>query len=106
MSLFDDREKAFEKKIAHDQELAFKVTARRNKLLGLWAAEKMGMETSEAAEYAKQVVLSEYEEAGDDDVFRKVQGDFAAKGVTVNDNELRAKMNALMDEARRQFMEG
>ncbi len=104
MTTFDERELAFEKKFAHDEELSFKINARRNKLLGLWAAGLMGRTTEEASAYAKEVVLAEYEEAGDQDVFRKVAADLAAAGVSMSDNELRGKMNALLDEARTQLM--
>jgi len=103
MSGFGDREKAFEDKYAHDQELEFKAAARRNKLLGLWAAGLMGMSGEEAEAYAKEVVKADFEEAGDEDVFRKVRGDFDAKGVTVDDHELRHQMAKTLDEAREQI---
>jgi hypothetical protein len=106
MTTFDDREKAFEKKYVMDEELSFKIQARRNKLLGLWAADLMGKTSAEAEAYAKEVVLSEYEEAGDQDVERKVWKDLEGSAVSVTRNELRAKMDALMAEARRQVMEG
>lgn len=83
MSTFDQRKDAFENKFAHDEELRFKATARRNKLLGLWAAEKLGKSGTEADAYAKSVVVADFEEAGDDDVLRKVKGDFAAGNVAV-----------------------
>jgi hypothetical protein len=106
MTTFDDREQAFEKKLAHDQELAFKINARRNKLLGLWAAQLLGISGADADAYAKEVVLSDYEEEGDGDVFRKVEGDMQKSGIILQPGELRAKMNALMDEAREQYMKG
>lgn len=97
MSTFGDREKAFENKFALDQELRFKAEARRNKLLGLWAAEKLGKADADA--YAKEVVASDFEEAGDADVFRKLRADFDAAGVTVSDEELRNRMLELLAEA-------
>lgn len=92
MTSFNDREKAFENMFAHDQELKFKAEARANKLLGLWAAEKMGLSGDEADAYAKTVVIADFEEAGHEDVFRKVRGDFDAKEIAVSDEEIRAKM--------------
>jgi hypothetical protein len=102
MTTFDDREQAFEKKYAHDAEMQFKASARRDKLLGLWAAGLMGMSESEAADYAKTVVLADLEEAGDDDVFRKVSADLEAKGVSTEG--LRAKMDELLAKAKEQVM--
>ena len=99
MSTFDDREKAFEKKFAHDEELRFKAGARRNKLLGLWAAEKLGLSGAEAEAYAKSVVMADFEEAGDDDVLRKVRKDFEAKGVAQSDHQIRRTMDELMEKA-------
>lgn len=102
MSTFDEREKNYEKKFVHDQELEFKATVRRNKLLGLWAAELMGL-TGEAADaYAKEVVKADFEEVGDEDVFRKVRGDFDAKGVDQSDHQIRRRMEELLTEARAQ----
>ena len=99
MANMDDRKDTFEKKFAHDEELKFKATARRNKLLGLWAAEKLG-KTGEAAEaYAKEVVVSDFEEAGDDDVFRKIRGDFDSAGVQQSDHQIRRTMEELLDQA-------
>lgn len=106
MTTFDDRENAYESKFAHDAELRFKSEARRNKLLGLWAAEKMGLSGEAAAEYAKEVIKADFEEVGDEDVFRKVKGDFTEKGVIAKDEEIRAKMAELMAEAVRQIEEG
>lgn len=105
MSTFDDREKAYENKFAHDQELEFKAVARRNKLLGLWAAELMGMDESRSLEYAKEVVKADFEEAGDDDVFRKIRGDFDARGVEQTDHQIRHKMEQLLEDARSQVRE-
>lgn len=101
MSSFDDRENAFENKFAHDAEMQFKAEARRNKLLGLWAAELMGKSGEAAADYAKEVVKSDFEEAGDDDVLRKVAGDLGSKA---DAQTIRAKMDALMIEAKEQLM--
>ncbi|MGI9388020.1 MAG: DUF1476 domain-containing protein [Methyloligellaceae bacterium] len=106
MSSFDDREKGFEKKFAHDEELKFKATARRNKLLGLWAAEKLGMTAEEAAEYAKSVVKADFEEPGEEDVFRKIRGDFDDKGVDQSDHQIRRTMEDLMHEAVIQIEQG
>ncbi len=103
MSGIDDREKGFENKYAHDQEIEFKATARRNKLLGLWAADKMGLSGPEAEAYAKSVIVADFEEAGDDDVFRKVRGDFDAKGVELSDHLLRKEMDDLLITAREQI---
>jgi len=99
MSTFDKREEGFEKKFALDEELKFKAEARRNKLLGTWAAEKLGITGDAATAYAKEVVAADFEEAGDRDVFRKVSGDFKAKGVALTDQDLRAKMDELMATA-------
>lgn len=103
MSTFDKRQEGFEKKFAHDEELRFKATARRNKLLGLWAAEKMGISGAEADAYAKEVVQSDFEEAGDDDVFRKVRKDFDAKKVDQSDHQIRRTMDELMATAMDQL---
>jgi hypothetical protein len=99
MTTFDKREDGFEKKFAHDEELKFKAEARRNKLLGLWVAEKLGMSGDAANDYAKTVVAADFEEAGDGDVVRKVMGDLAAKGVALTEPQLRVKMDELMAQA-------
>jgi hypothetical protein len=99
MTTFDKREEGFEKQFAHDEELRFKATARRNKLLGLWAAEKLGLTGAEGQTYAKEVVVADFEEAGEDDVFRKIRRDFDAKGITLPDAEIRRAMNELMGQA-------
>jgi len=99
MTTFDKREEGFEKKFAHDEELRFKANARRNKLLGLWAAEKLGLAGDAANAYAKDVVMADFEEAGDEDVFRKVRKDLEAKGVVQSDQEIRRAMNDLMERA-------
>ena len=101
MTTFDERENAFENKFAHDAEMQFKAEARRNKLLGLWAAELMGKSGDDAAEYAKEVVRSDFEEAGDEDVYRKVSGDLGDKA---DEATIRAKMKALLAEAKAQLM--
>jgi hypothetical protein len=102
MSGFDDRENAFESKFAHDEALEFKAQARRNKLLGLWAAELMELNGDDAEAYAKEVIKADFEEAGDEDVFRKVRGDFDAKGVEQSDHQIRHKMEQLLGDARQQ----
>ncbi len=99
MTSFDDREKAYEKKFAHDAELKFKASARRNKLLGVWAAEKMGLTGDEVEKYAKSVVLADLEEPGDEDVFRKISGDFGDAGVDQSEHQIRRTMDELMDKA-------
>ena len=99
MTTFDKREEGFEKKFAHDEELQFKAGARRNKLLGLWAAEKLGLAGAEADAYAKSVVVADFEEAGDEDVFRKIRGDFDAKNVDQSDHQIRRTMDELMAKA-------
>ncbi len=104
MNQFSDREKAFEAKFVHDEELQFKVGARRNKLLGLWAAELMGIEGDDAASYAVEVVKSDFEEAGDEDVYRKVKGDLDAKHLDISEHRVRKAMEDLMGEARTQIM--
>ena len=105
MNQFDDREKAFEAKFAHDQELTFKVMARRNKLLGLWAAGQMGMSDADAEAYAVDVVKSDFEEAGDEDVYRKVKGDLEAKGVDLSEHQVRREMEDQLVIAKKQVME-
>jgi hypothetical protein len=99
MTTFDKREEGFEKKFAHDEELRFKANARRNRLLGLWAAEKLGLAGEEAATYARDVVMADFEEAGEDDVFRKVRRDFDAKAVEQSDHQIRRRMTELMEQA-------
>jgi hypothetical protein len=103
---FDKREEGFEKQFAHDEELRFKATARRNKLLGLWVAEKLGMSGTEANAYAKDVVMADFEEAGEDDVFRKVRKDLDDKKVAVSDQDIRKTMVDLMSQAIEQIKAG
>ena len=106
MTTFDKREEAFEKKYALDEEQKFKVEVRRNKLLGLWAAEKLGKSGDAAAAYAKEVIAAEFEGAGDADVVRKVMGDLSAKGISVSEQEIRARMSELMAVAVAQVKAG
>src|SRR5262249_8834296 len=106
MTTFDKREEGFEKKFAHDEELRFKSIARRNKLLGLWAAEKLGLSGDAADSYAKEVVIADLEETGDHDVFRKVRKDFDAKGVAASDAEIRNQMNEFLAKAAAQLKAG
>jgi len=103
MTTFDDRQKAFENKFAHDQDMRFKAMARRNKLLGLWAAEKLGKSGADADEYAKSVVLADFDEPGDEDVFRKVRGDLDA---SVSDSEIRGQMTTLLARAAEEVQKG
>lgn len=105
MTTFDNRENAFENKFAHDADLHFKITARRNKLLGHWAAEKMGLTPEEATAYATAVIQADFEEAGDEDVIRKLLGDLTSADVEVDDAMIRAALEEKMIEARRQFIE-
>jgi hypothetical protein len=106
MTTFDKREEGFEKKFALDEELKFKAMARRNKLLGIWAAEKLGLTGAEAEAYAKEVVLSDFEEAGDHDVFRKIRKDFDAKGVAQSDHQIRRTMDEFLEQAVAQIKAG
>jgi hypothetical protein len=99
MTSFDKREEGFEKQFAHDEELKFKANARRNKLLGLWAADKLGRSGAEAEAYATEVVAADFEEAGDHDVFRKIRRDFDANGIDVSDHQIRRTMDELMARA-------
>lgn len=104
MAQFDDREKAQEAKFAHDGELRFKAQARRNRLLGMWAADQMGMSEDHAKAYAVEVVDADFAEAGDEDVFRKVSADLKARGTSVTDTMIRQKMAELMVTAREQVL--
>ena len=99
MTTFDKREEGFEKKFAHDEELRFKANARRNKLLGLWAAEKLGLSGDAANAYAKEVVMADFEESGDNDVLKKVHADLTAKGITQSEQDVRRTMIDLMEKA-------
>jgi hypothetical protein len=103
MTTFSDREKGFENKFKHDQEANFKVTARRNKLLGLWVARELGLTGDAAEAYAKSVVVADMEKPGDDDVVQKVMADMKAKGLTVTEHRIRSEMSVLATEARKQL---
>jgi hypothetical protein len=106
MTTFDKREEGFEKKFALDAEQKFKAESRRNKLLGLWVAEKLGLSGEAANTYAREVVAADFEEAGDGDVVRKVMKDLSAKGIAMSEAELRAKMDELMAQAIMQVKAG
>ncbi|MCB1413536.1 MAG: DUF1476 domain-containing protein [Xanthobacteraceae bacterium] len=106
MTTFDKRQEGFEKKFALDEEQKFKAEARRNKLLGLWAAEQMGIAGDDAAAYAKEVVAADFAEAGDADVLRKVLGDLQAKGKAVTEQQVRVKMDELFATAIAQVKAG
>jgi hypothetical protein len=106
MSTFDKREEGFEKKFALDEEQKFKAEARRNRLLGQWAAEKLGLTGDAVAAYAKEVVAADFEEAGDGDVLRKVFGDLSAKGIAITQAQVRVKMDELMATAVMQVKAG
>ena len=99
MTTFEDREKGFERKFAHDEELKFRATARRNRLIGLWAAKKMGLTGDEAQAYAREIVKADLAEPGEEDVFRKVRSDFDAKGIAESDHQIRRMMGELMAAA-------
>ena len=103
MSGFNDREKGFEAKYRMDEEMVFKIHARRDKLMGLWAAAKMGITGADAEEYAKSIVMADMEEPGDDDVLRKLTKDLAAKGVSVSDADLRTQLDIFKAEAQAQL---
>jgi len=104
MSTFDDRERAFETKYARDQEMQFRVVARRNRLLGAWAAGLMGLTDAEADAYAKDVIRADFEEAGDEDVIRKLLGDLTSAGVDCDETKIREALDHKTVEARRQLM--
>lgn len=105
MTTFDDRERAFEAKFVHDDEIAFRIVARRNRLLGQWAADLMKLTPEEADSYSRSVVHAEFEEAGDEDVVRKLVGDLSAAGVEIDDAAVRQALDDKAVEARRQLME-
>ncbi len=105
MTTFDDRERAFETKYARDEEMQFRIIARRNRLLGEWAARLMGLSEEETSSYAKDVVRADFEEAGDDDVVRKVLGDLTSAGVDADEAKIREALDHKTVEARRQIME-
>jgi hypothetical protein len=105
MSTFDDRERAFETKFAHDEEMKFRITARRNRLLGEWAARQMGLNEAETQSYAKDVVRSDFEEAGEHDVIRKVLGDLTNAGIEIDEDAIAEALRNKEIEARRQIIE-
>ncbi len=105
MTTFDDRERGFETKFAHDQEMAFRVTARRNRLIGEWAAGLMGLNAAETDAYAKAVVQADFEEMGDDDVIRKLLGDLVSANIDIDEARIRRALEDKTVEARRQLME-
>ena len=105
MTTFDDRERAFESLYARDQEMQFKIVARRNRLLGHWAAKKMGLNEAEADAYARDVIRADFEEAGDEDVIRKLLGDLTSAGVDVDEAAIRQALEHKTVEARRHFIE-
>ena len=104
MATFDDREKGFEQKYKHDKELEFKVNARRNRLLGLWAAKELGIPDAEAEAYAKTVVMADFQKPGDEDVVEKIVGDFKQKGIEMSEHRVRKHMSEFLDMARKQVM--
>jgi hypothetical protein len=106
MTTFDKREQGFENKFAHDEELRFKATARRNKLLGLWAAEKLGLSGPAADAYAKEIVAADFEAPGDNDVAHRLRKDFDAKGVSQSDQQIAVVMNEMMAQAIAQIKAG
>lgn len=106
MTLFNEREDAFEKKFAHDEELRFKATARRNKLLGLWVAERLGKNGPEAEAYARTVVQADFQEPGDADVLRKIRQDLESAGKAIDEAELSAKLQQLTDRAIEEIKAG
>ena len=105
MTQFDDRERAFEAKFAHDEEMQFRIVARRNRLAGEWAARLMGLTEVEAEAYAKDVVRADFESAGDEDVIRKLLGDLTSAGVEVDEDKIRDALGHKLVEARRQIIE-
>ncbi|MEO7603187.1 MAG: DUF1476 domain-containing protein [Sphingomicrobium sp.] len=105
MTQFDDRERAFETKFAHDEDMKFRITARRNRLLGEWAARQMGLTDAESESYAKDVIRADFEEAGDNDVIRKVMGDLTAAGIEIDEETIVEALRNKEIEARRQIIE-
>ena len=106
MTTFDDRENAYENKFARDNETEFKITMRRNKLVGYWAADQMGLKESDRDAYAKAVVESDFEVPGDDDVVAKVHGDLEKSGLSLTERDVREAMHRLKEEARQQILNG
>lgn len=106
MTTFDDRERGYEAKFAHEQDVEFKAHARRNRLLGIWAAELMGLQKQHLEDYAKAVVKSDFEQPGDEDVLRKVFEDLKGAGASITERDVRLKMDELMAQAREQIKSG
>ena len=104
MSKFNEREKSFEKKFVRDEELQFKVNAKRNKYLGEWAAEKLGKTSTNKDAYVQEVIKSDFTEPGDEDVFRKIQGDFKKASISISDSEIREQMSSLLENAKKDFL--
>ena len=104
MSSFDEREKSFEKKFIRDEEVQFKVNAKRNKLLGEWAADKLGKKDNNKVSYAQEVIKSDFSEPGDEDVFRKIQSDFKKASINIPDSEIREQMISLLERAKKDFL--
>ena len=104
MSSFDEREKSFEKKFVRDEELQFKVNAKRNKYLGEWAADKLGKVDSDRAAYAQEVIKSDFAKPGDEDVFRKIQSDFKKASISISDSKIREQMSSLLERAKKEFL--
>lgn len=103
MAIFEEREKGFEEKFAHDEELQFRVVARRNRLLGLWVAEKMGLTGADAEAYAMDVVASDLDRNGDETVFDRIRGDMHSSGLEISEKRVRSQMQELIDEAHKQI---
>ncbi len=104
MSKFDEREKGFEKKFIRDEELQFKVNAKRNKYLGEWAAKKLGKSDTDKEAYVQEVIKSDFAEPGDEDVFRKIQGDFKKTSIGISDSEIREQMSFLLERAKKDLL--
>ena len=104
MSSFDEREKSFEKKFVRDEELQFKVNAKRNKYLGEWAADKLGKVNSDRAAYAQEVIKADFAEPGDEDVFRKIQSDFKKASISISDSKIREQMTSLLERAQKELL--
>jgi len=104
MSSFDERKKSFEKKFVRDEELEFKINARRNKYLGEWAADKLGKLNQDKSDYAQEVIKSDFAEPGDEDVFRKIQQDFKKSSINISDTDIREQMKLLFERAKKDFL--
>ena len=104
MSKFDEREKSFEKKFIRDEELQFKINAKRNKYLGEWAAKKLGKIDDDKITYIQEVIKSDFAEPGDEDVFRKIQSDFKKASISISDSEIREQMSSLLENAKKDFL--